>query len=386
MDLIIKTTINKFTTAGLEVDLSKISALLELPVGTLLIKISKMISDGFLKGSIDKENSLFIPSGIPEVTLAMPQSDVESITPIQSSGKFVKQAEFVKSETKETSQEDFIKLIANISYVGSHVRVGIKAINNSDYPISEVTVKLIFSENLELFRLKPKYDFTPISSGISIKLPKLKEKGNTTVYIYYKPISLGDGEITGQFQYVNNKDFVRFIRIENLTYDLNPPKMIVKEIPTFEVEKFIQQENIKRDIRSYGLPDKLIPLGAFNHLIQIVKSFNFKLITKIELPDQNIAWFFGETEDKKTDVMIVAQIIANKIEFYASSFNEQVISALLTAFSIDLKKRIVNSRVVENEDEIYDLYCENCAGILPYFPKPGEKVICKWCNTENLVR
>jgi ribosomal protein S27E len=78
--------------------------------------------------------------------------------------------------------------------------------------------------------------------------------------------------------------------------------------------------------------------------------------------------------------MVVGQIVNNKIEFYASSYNEQVISALLTAFSIDLKKRIVNSRTVMDESEIYDVYCENCGGVLPVFPKPGEIVKCKWCQ------
>jgi hypothetical protein len=299
---------------------------------------------------------------------------------------FQKEAEVIKSETKETSQEDLVKFIVNVAYVGSNIRIGFKIMNNSDFGISDVYIKLIHSDQLSLFRIKPKFDFDKISSGISIKLPKIREKSQLALNVYFKADTLGIGEIKGQFQYVNYQDFVRFIRIENLFYNLNPPKIVPKEIPTFEIEEYTKKEGIKRDIRSYGLPDNLNPNVAFNHISQIIKNYNFKLITKNEQPDQSIIWYFGETEDQEFSVLVVGQIINNKIEFYASSKNEQIISALLTAFSIDLKKRIINSHVVSSEEEIYDLYCDSCGGVLPYFPKPGEKVICKWCNNEVTVR
>ena len=203
---------------------------------------------------------------------------------------------------------------------------------------------------------------------------------------YLNPEALGKGKISGQIKYVNYKDFVRLLMIEALEYNLTVPRIIPKEIPNELIEEYNSASHRKRDIRSYGLPDKLNPLTAFNHIIQIIRSKNFMLLTKVAEENRKIAWFFGTTEDSQIEILVVGQVIENKIEFYASSTNEQILSALLTSFSMDLKRRILISSVVRSEKEIYDLFCVECGGTLPYFPKPGEFVDCKYCNTKNLVR
>ena len=119
---------------------------------------------------------------------------------------------------------------------------------------------------------------------------------------------------------------------------------------------------------------------------EIIRSKNFQSLTKIVEDNRKIGWFFGATEDDKYEILVVGQVLQNKIEFYASSTNEQILSALLTSFSIDLKRRILISSVVRSEKEIYDLFCVECGGTLPYFPKHGEFVECKYCQTKNLVR
>ena len=51
-----------------------------------------------------------------------------------------------------------------------------------------------------------------------------------------------------------------------------------------------------------------------------------------------------------------------------------------------MKRRILISGVVRTEKEIYDLFCDECGGTLPYFPQPGELIDCKYCGKKNLVR
>ncbi|MHA1729106.1 MAG: hypothetical protein ACTSWY_10280 [Promethearchaeota archaeon] len=388
----IKTTISKFSATGNDVDLSKISALLDINLSSLIIKLEKWLKNGTIKGTLDKYNAILSQIDAQDNEKSRIQkAEAESI-PIPSEQQNlygITRAEFVKTKTKETSKEDLIKLLVNLAYVGSNIRVGIKVVNNSNNPITEVSCKLLFSKNLKFFKIKPEYEYSQLDTGISIKiLNKLKEKSHLILNVYFKPETLDLGEIKGGFQYVNFNDFVRFIPIENLFYNLTPPKVIPKEILAENIEEFTKNKELKKDLRSYGLPDELNPSGAFNHVIQIIRQYNFKLISKMEQKQLNqyIAWFFGETEENNIEIMIVGQIINKKIEFYASSINERVIGSLLTAFSIAIKKRIINSKVINNEDEIYDLYCSKCGAVLPFFPKEGESVICKYCGLEQTIR
>lgn len=349
-----------------------------------MVKLEKWIEDGSIKGTLDKFNAIFYPSKEdPNLEIQEPIEGIQGINQVT----LIKQKEFIKTETRETSQEDLVKLIVKLGYVGSNIKVGIEIINNSDSSINEVNIKILYS-NIKLFYIKPKHEYNSLESGISIRFPNIKSKEKYVLDIFFKPEEVGIGEIKGQFQYVNFKDFVRFIRIEKLFYDITPPSVVSKEISLDEIQAFNKKKENKKDIRSYGLPDKLSPMGAFNHLIQIIRSYNFKLVERSEKPNNLISWFFGQTEidDQELEILIVGQIVNSKIEFFASSQNEQIISAFLTAFSIDLKKRIINSRVVGDENEIFDLYCKNCSGVLPFFPPVGKTVECIYCKFENFVR
>jgi hypothetical protein len=348
------------------------------------MNLEKWIEDGSIKGTLDKFNAVFHP--LKEESSPVIQEPIQNTMGINQSIP-IKQKEFIKTETRETSQEDLVKLIVNLGYVGSNIKVGIKIINDSDYSISEVNIKILYS-NIKLFYIKPKHEYSQLDSGISLRFPNIKSQEKYSFDIFFKPEEVGIGEIKGQFQYVNYKDFVRFIRIEKLFYDITPPSVVPKEISLDEIQAFNSRKENKKDIRSYGLPDKLSPMGAFNHLIQIIRSYNFKLVEKSEEPNNLVSWFFGQTDldEQELEILVVGQIVNSKIEFFASSQNEQIISALLTAFSIDLKKRMINSRVAGDEDEIFDLYCKNCGGVLPYFPAVGKTVQCKYCEFDNLVR
>jgi hypothetical protein len=382
LDPIIKSTIQKFASTQPQVNLDNIAALLDMKLDILIFKLERMIYTGYIQGKIDKNARIFISSAnSQDVT---PQSS--TLLPEPAYQYSEGQTEFIKAKTSEISQEDFIKLEVNLGYLGSHVRLVLKITNKSDFPINDIEVKLEFSNQLEVFRTTPKLEFIKHESGIIAKIPAIPEKQFSESKFYLNPESLGKGKIVGQVKFVNYKDFVRLLKIEELEYNLTVPPIVPKTIPNELIAEYNANPSMKKDIRSYGLPDKLNPITAFNHIIHIIRTKNFAQITKIDELDKKIAWFFGTTEDGQYEVLVVGQVIQNKMEFYASSTNEQLLSALLTAFSIDLKRRILISSVVRTEKEIYDLFCMECGGILPYFPKPGEFVDCKYCNTKNLVR
>lgn len=381
--MLIKSTILKFASSSPQVNLDNVAALLEMKPEILIFKLEQMIFTGHIQGKINKKERIFIGVGAPQVPTPQPTTpDLSEPTSQYSEG----QTEFIKTKTSETSQEDFVKLDIQLGYLGSHVRLVLKIINKSDFPIDEIEVKLEFSKKIEIFRTTPKVEFIKHESGIVARIPVIPQKGNFEVKFYLNPAELGKGTVGGQVKYVNYKDFVRLLMIEVMEFNLTVPTIIPKDIAHDSIEEYNSASFMKKDIRSYGLPDKLNPLTAFNHIFQIIRAKNFKLITKSVEDNKKIAWFFGTTEETMTDILVVGQVLQNKIEFYASSKNEQILSALLTSFSMDLKRRILISSVVRSEKEIYDLFCTECGGTLPYFPKPGEFVECVYCNTKNLVR
>jgi len=383
MDILIKSTIQKFASTHSQVNLDNVAALLEMKPDILIFKLEHMIFTGFIQGKIDKKNHIFFSSSsTPSVEDPLSTHTLPEPFNQYSTG----QTEFIKASTSETSQEDYIKLDINLGYLGSHVRLLLKITNKSDFPINEIEIKLEFTKKIEIFRTIPKLEFVKHDAGIVARVDSIPEKQHYEIKFYLNPEELGSGKIVGQVKFVNFKDFVRLIKIEELSYNLTVPKILPKEIPHEIIEEYNNAVHMKKDIRSYGLPDKLNPLTAFNHITQIISSKNFKLLTKIVEDNRKIAWFFGVTEVGDIEILVVGQVIQNKIEFYASSINEQILSALLTSFSMDLKRRILISSVVRSEKEIYELFCVECGGTLPYFPKPGEFVECKYCQTKNLVR
>lgn len=380
----------------MKIDLREISSLLNIEINIVIIKIERMIMQSVLPGALDKIKGIYYHNLFlaPDhaITSEANKENYDSLPTPQKQEEFYasKQSEFIKAESRETSQEDLIKVVVKLGYVGSYVKAGVKILNNSDNLITGVMIKLIYSGELELFQIKPQLEHNLLTTGLTVKIPQINGGDVGYANVYFKSESLGIGKINGQVQYITHDDYARFISIEPMYYNLNPPKIKPIKISKQKIEMFTKQEGIKKDIRSYGLPDKMQALTAFNHIKKILgNKYNLQRITEIASDNQFITWFFGQTDegyDEEELILVVGQIINKKIEFYASSFNEQLISALLTAFSIDLKKRLVNSGAVLDEDDVYDLYCTSCGGVLPKFPDPGEAIECKWCNTLNYVR
>lgn len=398
LNILLKQTVSKFAneTKAMKIDLKEISNLLNIEISIVMMKVERMIQNNELSGALDKVKGFYYKNLFlaPEHAIKPPiKSDAGSNLPNPEKQEDLyasKQTEFVKAESREKSQEDLIDVVVKLGYVGSYIKVGVKILNTSTDFITGIMIKLIYSNELEVFQVKPNLDHNLLSQGVGVKIPRIDACSAGYANIYFKSESLGIGKISGQVQYITHDDYARFIPIDPMYYNLNPPKITPIEIPKETIQAFTKQEGIKKDIRSYGLPDTMKPQTAFKHIKDILgKSYNFQYLTEIMKEDQLITWFFGETDegfDEEEQIMVVGQLVNRKIEFYASSFNEQLISSLLTGFSIDLKKRLVNSGVVESEKEIYDLYCSKCGGVLPRFPEPGEEIKCKWCESINHVR
>ncbi|MFW9818946.1 MAG: hypothetical protein ACFFE5_05000, partial [Candidatus Thorarchaeota archaeon] len=110
---------------------------------------------------------------------------------------------------------------------------------------------------------------------------------------------------------------------------------------------------------------------------------NFQLVAK-DL-NKKIMWYFGTESLIKEDVLVICQIVSNKIEFIASSLNHFLLVSLLIQISNDFKDQLISNGIVKSKDDIYELECRNCGAIFPYFPQKNEPVVCKNCNYEQII-
>ena len=89
--------------------------------------------------------------------------------------------------------------------------------------------------------------------------------------------------------------------------------------------------------------------------------------------------------ESRDDILVIGQIISDKIEIIATSKNHHVLISFLTSFSNEFKELILTREIVNAPDHIFDLECESCGGILPYFPKRGREIECPKCNYKQMV-
>jgi len=117
---------------------------------------------------------------------------------------------------------------------------------------------------------------------------------------------------------------------------------------------------------------------------QLLKMHNFQLIAKEDKKDNKIMWFFGNETSSNSDVLCIAQIINNKVEFLAASKNPLILVSLLTKLSNDFKTSISSTGMVSLE-HIYNLECKNCGNVPNYFPGKGELIECQNCHTKQVI-
>jgi len=308
-------------------------------------------------------------------------------------GKDSKKAEEDEIGALESvDQENKIKLISELTSIGVNYRYSILLVNQSEAPITEIKTRLKFPSFLSLSRTIPpnlninlkKIDRN--TNQLNLEFDELPEKIKKQINFYFTPLELNvKGEIATYITFVNNKDFVRVLNTEPISMSIENISIMPKIIPSFEIQKFLQKEGIHKAIKSIGIEiegDKNFLL-FFNHMEQILQVLKFQLIAKDE--DNYILWSFGSDLESKEDILVIGQIISNKIEFLAASHNRDVLVSLLTNLGNDFKKHLLSIGIVQSLDQIHELLCNYCGNVLPKFPEKGGTVECSNCKSEIVI-
>ncbi len=297
-----------------------------------------------------------------------------------------------KFTIESIDQEDKIKLLSDFKPYGGHYVFSIQLINDSLAPITQIRIKLIFPLFFKLTRSYPPTIYIPeaIEEGgllkFNLEFDELNERSSKQINLHFTPLSLGNqGEIRTIVTYVNNKDFVRVIDSEPIVIKLDDITINPKIIPSSYIKEFSQIPGMKRAIKSLGvgISGKADPDLYFNILEQIFIRNNLQLIAKD--PVKKIIWYFGADLESRNDVLVIGQIVFDKVEIIATSKNHHILILFLTLFSHEFKEQILLREFVSFQEQIYDLECKYCGAILPLFPKRGEQIVCKNCNYEQIV-
>jgi len=300
--------------------------------------------------------------------------------------------EFPKYSFESFDQEDKIKLLHEFKPYGGHYVLSTQLINESMAPITEVKIKISYSNFLTLTRSYPPTIYIPEPknegklSRLTLEFEELNERSKKQINLHFTPLSLGsEGEIRTIVTYVNNKDFVRVLDSDPINIMLDIITINSKIIPSSYIREFSQIPGMKRAIKSLGIGTlkNYDPVLYFNLLEQVLLRNNLQLIAKD--PERKILWYFGSDLESRDDILVIGQILSNKIEIIATSKNHHVLISILTSFSNEFKEVIVLNEIVNTPHDIYDLECKSCGAILPYFPKRGREIECSKCKYEQLV-
>lgn len=289
-------------------------------------------------------------------------------------------------------QEDKIRLANDFKQYGGHYRYSLKIYNESFASITAIKIKIDYPKFLAITRSYPLTAYLPESIEEAGKLKtfiefdELNERSSKDIQLYFTPQSLGhQGELKTIITYVNNKDFVRVLNSEPIGIRLDEIMIMPKIIPSSHIREFSQIPGMKRAIKSIGvgIHSKIDPDIFYNILEQIFLRNNLQLITKD--PEKKILWYFGAEVDLREDVLIIGQIVSNKVEIITLSKNHTELISFLTLLSNAVKEHIVERGIVNHIDRIYDLECKYCGTVLPYFPKKSEEIRCAKCNYKQIV-
>jgi hypothetical protein len=300
--------------------------------------------------------------------------------------------EFPKYSFESIDQENKIVLLHEFKPYGGHYVLSIQVLNESLAPISKLKIKISYSNFLMLTRSYPPTIYIPEPieeqeiSRLILEFDELNENTKKQFNLHFAPLSLGnEGEIRTIITYVNNKDFVRVLNSDSIYIKLDKITINPKIIPSSYVWEFSQIPGIRRVIKSLGIGtlENYEPSLYFNLLEQLFLRNNLQLIAKD--PEKHILWYFGSDIESRDDILVIGQIISDKVEIIATSKNHHVLISFLTSFSNEFKELILTRGIVNSPDDIHDLECESCGFILPYFPERGREIECPKCNYQQLV-
>jgi hypothetical protein len=306
----------------------------------------------------------------------------------------------IKDKSNETTtsfesvdQENKIILNHELAPFAASYRYSIVLINESAAPITEVKIKVKYPKFLLLSRITPPIISLDIPtqqekdvSQINFEIDKLSEITQKVFNFYLMPLTTGDkGQIITNLTYVNNKDYVRVLNSDPLEIEIKTVSIKPKSIPSSKIQGFSKITDIKKASKSLGIASKEKPNSIiyFSFIEQILAMNKFQLIAKDD--NKNIAWFFGTDSKSKEDILIIGQIVSNKVELLGASKNHESLISTLTTLSTQFKNRLLSMNLVDSIDNIYTLECKHCGGILQKFPDKGETIECQNCHKEQIV-
>ena len=308
------------------------------------------------------------------------------------SKKEIKVKELPKYTFEKFDQEDKIKLITKSKSSGAGYSYSIQLQNESSAPISEVKIKVIYSDFLSITGFYPpttKLPKSPNDKGKSItriKFEEINERSSKRIDLRFTPLLLGnEGEIRTMVTYVNNKDYVRVLDSKPVIIKLGKININPKIVPSSYIQKFSQKPDIKKGIISFGVgvEDSIDSNFYFNLLNQILLKNHLQLIAKD--PNKKILWFFGTDLESREDVLIIGQIVSAKVEIIGTSPSHNVLISFLTLLSNEFKEHLVIREIVKTPNQIYNMKCKYCGMVLPNFPEKGEEIECRKCSNIQVV-
>ncbi|HMF33689.1 MAG TPA: hypothetical protein VKK79_19855 [Candidatus Lokiarchaeia archaeon] len=283
-------------------------------------------------------------------------------------------------ETAEV-QEKLIYSNIDLTFLAGFARLQVTIGNDSSSQITDVIIKFIFPKSLRLIRSKPSQYLKRQDGQAILTLPVVPAKTVSKVIFYLKPLFLEPFILKGAIQFTNAKQFVRIIAVDTLQFDIPVPSLEAGPDVTPEYVQELVQKSESRGIRSYGMPEGLEPLVGFNHIKQLMKSYNFQFVSESNSEDMLVAWFYAREFGGEREYAAVGQILNQKIEIFACGVEEKAIIGLLTDIGQKMRNRMVSSQILSSPEVFIELFCPHCGGTLEYLPKVGDTVACKWCET-----
>ena len=295
---------------------------------------------------------------------------------------------------EQIDQENKIKLSNDLIPYSASYRYSILLKNESLAPITEIKAIIKYPKFLKISRYSPLVLESKQSKSdkkgyiqLQFEIEELSEKSETQIICYFSPNSNNNiGELNTYITFVNNKDYIRVINSKPIEIRIKPATIQPKIIPSSEISTFLKIKDMKKGIKSLGIPSKKktnLDL-FFNFIDQNIKLHKFQLIAKDN--EKKIAWYFGTELASNQDILVIGQIVSNKVEFLAASKNHQIIISLLSNLADNFKKRASSiGGLIRSIKDIYDLECKYCGAVLPYFPKQKESVECTSCKKEQIL-
>lgn len=298
--------------------------------------------------------------------------------------------EVISSE--DIDQEDKIKLIHELKPFGANYRYTLLVVNQSQASISEVKIKVRFPKFVDLTRYSPldcNVELLELEGGdkqVKVQAQKFEANSQHQFSFFLVPLSLeSEGEVRSYLTFINNQDYVRALDSKPILIMFTPVTIERKILPTSQIKSFSEFPENKRAMRSIGIgvDNEFDPDTYFQLIKQVLEDQNYQLISN---PEKNrIAWYFGTDLVSGKDILVVVQIVKNKVEWITVSNNPHIIVSVLTKLVNDFIVRLIFRQLIESPSQIYNLECKNCGAILSYFPSRGEIIKCDKCKTQQIV-